>query len=296
MGFIFMSYQERIPHKVYRLSLLAKEQDQLDLVEGILLTLGFPAQEIVSTQEKHQWQIALFREEPRELRRAIRLINQLNIKHVSASLTLLKPDDWASKWKRGWKPAKLTRLLDVVPLWHQDKYKKIKGRGFILMDTLMSFGTGLHETTRIVAQFIEQYRGQIHSFLDIGTGTGVLTLVALKHGARDVLAIDIGELSVEAARKNSKLNKLPFKVLLQDIASFKHDKTYDMVVANLITHDLVSFRRQIMRFVKKGGLLIVSGISLDNWPKFEQGFITKSLKVLKVKKGKQWAGVLCQRI
>ena len=73
-----------------------------------------------------------------------------------------------------------------MPVWYRDKYKPVPGRDYILMDTLLSFGTGLHETTQCMAQFIEDKKGKFESFLDIGTGTGILALVALKHGAKDV--------------------------------------------------------------------------------------------------------------
>ena len=287
-----MSYKEKIPARVYRLAFTSNNEQSIQLVKSVLLTLGFTADELILGQERLMWQLMIYKEDAAVITSTLTLFKKLALPNIKCAKTMLKPDDWASKWKRGWKPGRLTKLLDVVPLWHRDTYKVVKGRDYILMDTLLSFGTGLHETTRIVSQFIEDYRSEIGSLLDIGTGTGVLALVALKHKAKKVLAIDIGELSVEAAKKNSKLNKLPFKVICQDIASFKHDDTYDFVAANLVTHDLVKFRRQIVRFVKPNGLLAVSGISLDNWDKFEAGFKTASLVMIKVNKGKQWAGAL----
>ncbi len=88
------------------------------------------------------------------------------------------------------------------------------------MDTLLSFGTGLHETTRFMAQFIEDKKGKFKSFLDIGTGTGILALVALKYGAQDVIGIDIGPLSVQAALDNMKANQSYFKVVRADIKRY----------------------------------------------------------------------------
>lgn len=289
-----LSYQERIPAAVYRLLLTASKSENLEIARSVLLTLGFHQDHIIAGQTKTAFQLMVFGEDKDRIAKVGALFKRLNLPSIKSAVSLMKPDDWASKWKRGWKPAKLTKLLDVVPLWHRDKYKPKKGRDFILMDTLMSFGTGLHETTRIVAQFIEDYRGQIGSIFDIGTGTGVLTLVALKHGIKEALAIDIGELSVEAAKKNSKLNKLPFKVLLGDIADYKNKQKFDFVAANLVTHDLVSFRKQIVRFVKPNGFLAVSGISLDNWKTFEKGFIAPPLVLIKSVKGKEWAGALFQ--
>ena len=120
----------------------------------------------------------------------------------------------------------MTKKLDVVPVWYQDKYKPRPGCDYILMDTLLSFGTGLHETTRFMAQFIENKKGGFKSFLDIGTGTGILALVALKYGARDVVGIDIGQLSVEAARDNMKANQLFFKALRADIKKYRSKEDF----------------------------------------------------------------------
>lgn len=289
-----MNYQERIPTKVYRLTIHVAHENVLGIVESVLVNLGFNQGELITSLISGHWQLMVYREEPVAIRRASILLKKLALKDVTWSVKLLKPEDWASKWKKGWKPGRLTKKLDVVPLWHLDSYKVKKNRDYILMDTLMSFGTGLHETTRIMSQFIEDAQGQFKSFFDIGTGTGVLTLVALKSGAKQVLAIDIGQLSVEAAKKNGELNKLPFRVLCRDIADMKHAIQYDYVAANLVTHDLVSFRKQIVRFVKPNGLLAVSGISLDNWEKFNQGFLKPPLEVIQIVKGKQWAGVLCR--
>ncbi len=124
---------------------------------------------------------------------------RLGLSGVKVRHRRLAPKDWLTLWKSQWKPAALTKKLDVVPVWYQDKYKPRQGCDHILMDTLLSFGTGLHETTRFMAQFIEDKQGKFRSFLDIGTGTGILALVALKNGAEEVLAIDIGSLSVQAA-------------------------------------------------------------------------------------------------
>jgi ribosomal protein L11 methyltransferase len=163
------------------------------------------------------------------------------------------------------------------------------------MDTLLSFGTGLHETTQIVSQYIEDCSGQFKSFMDIGTGTGILSMVALKSGATQVLAIDIGDLSIEAAKCNFKANRLNAVVKQADITRFRNGQTYDFVAANLITQDLIDHHRQIISFVKPGGYLAVSGISLDNLVKLQSVFRKLPLRCLKTQKGKQWSGLLYQK-
>jgi len=184
----------------------------------------------------------------------------------------------------------------VVPVWYKAKYKARRGCDYVLMDTLLSFGTGLHETTQFMAQFIENKEGSFKSFMDIGTGTGILALVALKYGAQDVLGLDIGQLSVQASLDNMKANQSYFKVLKVDIKKYRSKKTYDFVAANLITEDLLEHSQKIISFVKKGGLLAVSGISLSNLNRLRKAFSSLPLKCLKISKGEQWSGLLYQKM
>ena len=240
--------------------------------------------------------VELFDEQEKKLRNVQDLFKRLKLAGVKLKFNQLAPKDWLTLWKNEWKPAPLTKKLDVVPVWYKDKYKPRAGRDYVLMDTLLSFGTGLHETTRFMAQFIEEQRGSFKSFLDIGTGTGILCFVALKYGAQDVLGVDIGPLSVQAARDNMKANNLFFSVKLVDIKKYRSQKTYDFVAANLVTEDLIEHAPKILSFVKKDGLLAVSGISLDNLKRLRKAFSCLPLKLLQISKGKQWTGILFQKI
>ena len=262
----------------------------------MLLNLGYDEADLVSSQRKASSVIELFDEREAKLGSVKKLFDRLKLEGVKVNQRRLLPKDWLTLWKSQWKPAALTRKLDVVPVWYKDKYKARRGRDFILMDTLLSFGTGLHETTRFMAQFIEDKKGSFNSFLDIGTGTGILAMVALKQGAHQVVGIDIGELSVQAARDNMKANQLAFKVIKADIRKFRSKDRYDFVAANLITEDLIENAERILGFVKAGGLLAVSGISLDNLSKLRKKFSSLPLKCLKISKGKQWSGLLYQKM
>ena len=290
-----MIIQERIPKIVYQLRIQSQDEPGLALSKAVLLNLGYSEGDLIASVGKGGSAIELFDLRQTKLNRVEKLFGRLHLSGVKITKYRLTPSDWLTKWKSLWKPASLTKKLDVVPVWYKDKYKPSKGRDHILMDTLLSFGTGLHETTQIMAQFIEDRRGTFKSFLDIGTGTGILSLAALKYGAQDVLGIDIGELSVQAARDNSRVNSLHFKIQRADIKTFRCGKTFDFVAANLITEDLIEHAQKIISFVKADGLLAVSGISLDNLNKLRRNFSVFPLKVLKISKRKQWSGLLYQK-
>jgi len=286
------SIQERVPKIVYQLQIEALNENSIILIRSVLLNVGYHDNELVMTSIKNKPAIELFDDKKEKLTRIKKLFLRLALAGVKIHEHRLLPKDWLTLWKAHWKPAPLTKKLDVVPVWYQDKYKPRPGRDYILMDTLLSFGTGLHETTQFMSQFIEDQKGKYNSFLDIGTGTGILALVAIKYGAKDVLGIDIGQLSVRAARDNMKANQLFFKAQKADIKKLRLSKNYDFVAANLITEDLIENATKIMSFVKKEGLLAVSGISLENLDKLQKAFSTLPLKCLKISKGKQWSGLL----
>jgi len=290
-----VGFQERIPKIVHQLRFQSQTPQGLGLIRAVLLNLGYTEGDLVSSTFKGKCTIELFNENEAKLEGIEKLFGRLSFEDVKIKLRCLLPKDWLTLWKAGWKPAPLTGKLDVVPVWCQDQYKHRRGRDFILMDTLLSFGTGLHETTRFVAQFIEDHKGSFKSFLDIGTGTGILAFVALKYGAQDVLGIDIGQLSVQAARDNMKVNQSYFSVVQADVKKYHSKKTYDFVAANLVTEDLIEHAPKIISFVKQDGFLAVSGISLDNLNRLRKSFSTLPLKCLKISKGKQWSGLLYQR-
>jgi len=287
--------QERIPKAVYRLQIQLKNEQAKALIMVVLLNLGYAEGDLVNSSINGKSTVELFDEYSQKLERLKKLFVKLGLVGVKINLRRLLPKDWLTLWKSQWKPAPLTKRLDVVPVWYKDKYKPRGGCDYVLMDTLLSFGTGLHETTQFMAQFIEDQAGNFKSFLDIGTGTGILALVALKYGARDVLGIDIGQLSVQAALDNMKANQLFFKAQLTDVKKYRSKKTYDFVAANLITEDLIEHAPKIVSFVKDGGLLAVSGISLDNLSKLRQAFLSLPLKCRKISKGQQWSGLLFRK-
>ena len=288
--------QDRTLKAVYQLQLRSRSEQALGPVKAVLFSLGYAESDLILSIIKDFYSLELFDKTPAKFVRLKRLFIRLSLPDVKITTHHLAAKDWLTRWKNQWKPTALTKKMDVVPVWHRNKYKTRRDRDYILIDTLMSFGTGLHETTQLMARFIEDNRGKFVSFLDIGTGTGILAFVALKYGARDAVGIDIGQLSVQAARDNMKVNKTYFRVVKADIKKYRSSKTYDFVAANLVTEDLIEHASKIISFVKEGGLLAVSGISLDNLSRLRRAFSSLPLKCLKISKGRQWSGLLYQKM
>jgi len=285
-----MIIHERIPPLLYEYSISSSSQDGLNLPRLILKTGGFKDDAISETISRNRCSLEVFSEDKKKIEILHKTFKRLKLPGLVLGSKSLKPAQWLTRWKSQWKPLSLTKRIDVVPFWYKDKYKTTKE--VIVLDTLMSFGTGLHETTQLIAQLIEDSRLKFESFLDIGTGTGILTLVALKNGAKTATALDISPLSIEAAKSNLKANALNAKCVLGDINQLPSNPKYDVVAANLITNDLLKYRRKILSLVKPGGILLTSGISLDNLDKINKGFNVPSLIPRKISKGKEWAAIL----
>jgi ribosomal protein L11 methyltransferase len=281
---------EKVPSLLFEYSISSASNELLASPRLVLETLGFKNDAISQTCEKKRWTLKVFSENKNEMEMVKKAFVRLKLPGLKLSFRQLRPSQWLTRWKTQWKPLSFTKTIDVVPYWYKGKYKTSKE--IIYLDTLMSFGTGMHETTQRIAQLIEDNRRQLNSFLDIGTGTGILALAALKLGAKKVVAMDISPLSIEATKTNLKVNGLKANVFLGDIGKLPAKDKYQMVAANLITDDLLKNRVRIVNLVEPGGLLMISGISLDNLKRLQQGFIHKSLICRQVSKGKQWAAIL----
>ncbi len=221
----------------------------------------------------------------------------LSIKGVRIFLRVHDQDDWQTRWKKGWKPFALTSRVHVIPRFIEHA-KCPRGKIPLYLDTTAAFGTGLHETTRFSAQLIGIHQGRFKTFLDIGTGTGILVAVALFSGASHTQAFDIDPDAIKVAQQNLKVNHLKCDVFgVCDVQHYKVRQTFDLVAANLVTHDLVAFKDKIISCVEPGGRLIISGISLKNMPLVRKNYNrTVGLKCLKIVKGKEWSAFLFERI
>ncbi len=266
-----------------------------DILRQVLLSVGVPNEQIIENREDGVTWVSTYFRSPRAARRCQNLIAVLPLKNVKLRKRNILRTHWEGKWKLDFNPFALTRRIDIVPLWRKKDYRPGR-RQPVYIDTIAAFGTGLHETTRFMAQIIEENRGRFASFLDIGTGTGILSLVALKSGGKDIVAIDIDRYSVRVARSNMNVNRVRFQALKAiDLLKLSSRQKFDFVAANLITYELIRMRRKIVSLVKPGGRLAVSGVSLENLPRLRKAFVRLPLRCVKVKRGKEWVAVLFQR-
>ena len=267
----------------------------LEVLKNILFSLGVAREEVVEYSDGKCHSLSIYFRSLTKARILGQKIIQLSLKNIQIFLRGLGPSDWQNRWKKDIKPFTLTSRIMVVPSWLKSRYPQDKFE-LIYLDPALAFGSGLHETTRFVAGFIEQYQGRFETFADLGTGTGILTITALKCGAAVTRAVDISPEAVKAAKQNLRYNGyFPRGIMVKDVRNLKIFRRYDFVAANLITNDLINLKNKILGCVKPKGYLAVSGISLENLPEFRRVYQRLPLRCLKIEKGEKWAALLYQR-
>lgn len=288
----------RKTHITYEVALKVNSSDigNIEILRGLLAGAGISEEKIVECKEWPYTFLSVYFNslvKARALRKKLRAFKLVN---VPVLLKSLHKKDWQTKWKKEFKPFALTENFGVVPMWLKHKHR-IRGRMPIYIDTNIAFGTGLHATTRFMAQFVDRYRGRFTSFLDLGTGTGILAMIAAKSGANDVTAIDICRGAVEVAKLNCVENECPsINVKVADVRKYKTRKQYDFVCANIITQDLIEMAQKIISLVKPGKYLAVSGISINSYNTFRRAYAKYPLRCLKIEKGEGWVAILFKKL
>ncbi len=183
--------------------------------------------------------------------------------HIDAKLELIGVDEeeWSTAWKKYYHPVKVGEHLTIVPKW--EEYTPSDGEIIVRMDPGMAFGTGTHETTRLVCGLIEKYLVPGQRVLDVGTGSGILSICASKLGAAECFACDIDPVAVRVARENAADNdchniRCEVSDLLANVDISRGP--YDFAVANIVADIIIRMSDGIGDYLKSGAYLITSGI------------------------------------
>lgn len=172
----------------------------------------------------------------------------------------ISEEDWANNWKQYFKPLKVGNRLLIRPTW--ETVDNADGRTVLDIDPGMAFGTGGHETTRLVLEAMEAFITDDTALLDVGCGSGILSMAGLLLGAKSALAVDIDALAVKTAIENGERNGLtpPAYTVVQGDLVDKVDGQFDVVLANIVADAIIMLSPAVKPFVKPDGVYIVSGI------------------------------------
>ena len=210
--------------------------------------------------------------------------------------------DWINNWKQYFKQFYVDDIL-IIPSWEEVK-EEDKDRMIIHIDPGTAFGTGMHETTQLCIRQLKKYVTKDTVLLDVGTGSGILSIVALKLGASHAVGTDLDPCAVPAVEENKEANQIPdgdFEMMIgniiddreiQDAAGYEK---YDIVTANILADVLVPLTPVIVQHMKKGGIYITSGI-LDVKESVVVEAVKKAgLEVLEVTHQGEWVSVTARK-
>ena len=204
----------------------------------------------------------------------------------------MNEDDWAESWKQYYKPVPLGKVT-IVPAW--EKYDAKDGEVIIRMDPGMAFGTGTHETTRLVIRLMQDELKGGERLLDVGTGSGILSICASKLGAKSCNAYDIDPVAVKVARENAEADgctniTVGVSDLLRgvDLTGGK----YDFCVANIVADIIIRMLPDIKGYLKDGSPLILSGIIGERADEVRAAVLANGFTVEKEINENDWVGML----
>lgn len=185
---------------------------------------------------------------------------------LEAELASIREEDWANNWKQYFKPLKVGDTLVIKPSW--EEYDDAGERIILEIDPASSFGTGQHHTTRLCLEILEGCVKEGDRILDLGCGSGILSIAAILLGAENAVAVDIDENAAATAKENAIKNHIPaenYKTYFGNILSDEKlaaeiDGQYDIITANIVADVLIAMKDYFKRYLRDGGYLIVSGI------------------------------------
>jgi ribosomal protein L11 methyltransferase len=214
--------------------------------------------------------------------------------HVST----VRSEDWSTSWKVNFKTLRIGRRLLIVPSW--EEVQPLPDDIVLRLDPGMAFGTGGHETTRLCLELLERIMDEMPllvspSVLDLGTGSGILAMAAVRLGAGRVCAVDIDPLAVEVARENLAANGLAEQVELGTTPLESLNGSFDIILANILAEELVRLAPHLTERLAPGGTVVLSGILAEKEQLVRSGFAPYPLDYRETLHEGEWVALLYRK-
>ena len=213
---------------------------------------------------------------------------------ASISFEGVSEDDWAESWKQYYKPIPLGRVT-VVPAW--EKYEAKEGEILVRMDPGMAFGTGTHETTRLVMRIMQDELRGGERVLDVGTGSGILSICASKLGAASCNAYDIDPVAVKVARENAKDDGCDnITVGVSDLLAGVDlsGGKYNFCVANIVADIIIRMMPDISDYLEVGAPLILSGIIAPRADEVREAVRAAGFEIVREEQENDWLAIMAK--
>ena len=217
----------------------------------------------------------------------------VDVGKAEVSSCIVNEQDWENSWKQYYKPVYLGENVVIKPVWEEIDEKP--GQVVIELDPGMAFGTGTHETTRMCLEVLEQKVKPGDKVLDIGTGSGILSIGAIKMGADSCFAVDIDPMAVKIVGENAAINGVSDKITA--VAGNLADKVggkYDIVIANIIADAIIMLSPDVRQFMKEDALYITSGIIVFRLDDVKEKLLECGFEIVEIITQGDWAAVICK--
>ncbi|AGK54978.1 50S ribosomal protein L11 methyltransferase [Bacillus sp. 1NLA3E] len=223
------------------------------------------------------------------------ILFNIDIGKNNVTISEVNEEEWATAWKKYYNPVKISERFTIVPTW--ENYTPVGSDELIIeLDPGMAFGTGTHPTTVMCVQSLESTIKSGDNVIDVGTGTGVLSIAAALLGAEKVTALDLDEVAVQSASLNIKLNKVKdFVTVAQNNLLDGIVGPVDIVVANILAEVILRFTDDVARVVKKGGYFIASGIIQQKKEQVKDGIINAGFTIEETLVMEDWVAIIAKK-
>ncbi|WP_099203176.1 50S ribosomal protein L11 methyltransferase [Miniphocaeibacter massiliensis] len=225
---------------------------------------------------------------------------KLQLNNISKDIEVKTPriienQDWSKEWKKFYKPIKIGESIVIKPSW--EEYNKKEKDIIVEIDPGMAFGTGTHETTSLCVEMLQEIDNKSKIVYDVGTGSGVLSIVSAKLGANKVYAIDIDPLSAEAAQINSEFNNTTdiIEVIEGDLLENKFEDA-DIVITNILADVIITLIPDMTKIIKNNGYFLASGIIKEKKELIVESLKKFGFEIEKIKEKKDWVCILSKYI
>ena len=215
-------------------------------------------------------------------------------------VSIVSDEDWSANWKTNFKPMRVGRRLVILPTWEEAPLKRDDDIT-LLIDPGMAFGTGGHETTRLCLEILENIMDNMPlmltpSALDLGTGSGILAIAAVKLGAGRVCALDTDPQAIEVARENFVLNDVADQIECGATPIEAFAGTFDVILANILAEELARLAPYLIDHLKIGGFLVLSGILAEKESLVFKAFLANDLEYIETRSNGEWVAMLYKKI
>ncbi|WP_025718803.1 50S ribosomal protein L11 methyltransferase [Paenibacillus sp. 1-18] len=265
-----------------------------DIPEGQAIIKGYFSEEVDMNSiraeiEPRVEQLRTFDIDPGEVRYELKTVNE---------------DDWANAWKQYFKPLRVSDHLTIKPTW-EDYEPASEDEKIIELDPGMAFGTGTHPTTSLCLRTLESVIKGGEEVIDVGTGSGILAIGAVKLGAKHVLALDLDPVAVSSARENTRLNGLEEHITIKesDLLSVLNasDPTLGiqlpvkLVVANILAEIILLFIDDVYKALEPGGVYIASGIWKNKEEVVETALKAAGFEIAEIRRDEDWLAFVARK-